>query len=143
MDRVDWSGKDVIVESAKGSIRARCLISTVYNGILAAGHINFKPRLPDWKMNAIQGVTMGAENKIGVHFTREVFDPGASGHYQSWSDGAQGVYMEVNLLSSNVVTIFMGGRFSIWMEKQGQQAAHDFAVDHIETIEILANVFIL
>ena len=25
----------------------------------------------------------------------------------------------------------MGGRFSIWMEQQGQQAAHEFAVDRI------------
>ncbi len=28
----------------------------------------------------------------------------------------------------------MGGRFSIWMEKQGQQAAHEFAVDRIADI---------
>jgi len=34
-------------------------------------------------------------------------------------------------MSTNVVSVFMGGRFSIWMEKQGQQAAHEFAVDRI------------
>ena len=27
-------------------------------------------------LDAIQGLPMGAENKIGVHFTRDVFDPG-------------------------------------------------------------------
>jgi monoamine oxidase len=131
---VDWSGNDVILETAKGSIRARCLISTVSNGILASGHIVFKPRLPDWKMDAIQGITMGAENKIGVHFTKDIFAPEASGYYQSWSDDVQGVCIEVNLMSTNVVSIFMGGRFSQWMEKQGQQAAHDFTVDHIANI---------
>jgi len=134
VDSVDWSGKGVLVKTAKGSMRARCLISTVSNGILAAQHIHFEPRLPDWKMDAIQGVTMGAENKIGVHFTKDVFDPGASGYYQSWSSDAQGAYIDVNLMSTNVVTVFMGGRFSIWMEQQGQQAAHEFAVDRIADI---------
>ena len=131
VESVDWSGKDVLVETVNGSIRARCLISTVSNGILAAQHIHFKPRLPDWKMEAIQSVPMGAENKIGVHFTKDVFGPEASGYYQSWSSEAQGAYIDVNLMSTNVVSVFMGGRFSIWMEKQGQQAAHEFAVDHI------------
>jgi monoamine oxidase len=134
VESVDWAGKGVLVETAKGSIRARCLISTVSNGILAAQRIHFKPRLPDWKMDAIQGVPMGAENKIGVHFTRDVFGPGTSGYYQSWSDESQGAYIDVNLMSTNVVTVFMGGRFSAWMEQQGQQAGHEFAVDHIADI---------
>jgi len=131
---VDWSGKDVLVKTVKGSIRARCLISTVSNGILAAQHIHFKPRLPDCKLEAIQGLPMGAENKIGVHFTKDVFGPGDSGYYQAWSSEEQGAYIDVNLMSTNVVSVFMGGRFSIWMEKQGQQATREFAVDRIADI---------
>jgi len=134
VESVDWSGKEVRVNTVKGSIRARCLISTVSNGILAAQHIHFKPRLPDWKMEAIQGVPMGAENKIGVHFTKDIFAREASGYYQAWSSEAQGAYIDVNLMSTNVVTVFMGGRFSIWMEQQGQQASHEFAVDRIADI---------
>jgi len=134
VESVDWSGKEVRVKTIKGSIRARCLISTVSNGILAAQHIHFKPRLPDWKMEAIQGVPMGAENKIGVHFKKDIFAPETSGYYQAWSSEAQGAYIDVNLMSTNVVTVFMGGRFSIWMEQQGQQASHEFAVDRIADI---------
>jgi len=134
VESIDWSGTEVLVNTVRGSIRARCLISTVSNGILAAQHIRFKPRLPDWKMDAIQGVPMGAENKIGVHFTKDVFAPGDGGYYQVWSDAAQGAYVDVNLMSTNVVTVFMGGRFSTWMEQQGQQAAREFAVDRIADI---------
>ena len=134
VESVDWPGKDVLVQTIKGPIRARCLISTVSNGILAAHHIHFKPRLPDWKMDAIQGVPIGAENKIGVHFTKDIFAPEVSGYYQAWSSEAQGAYIDVNLMSTNVVTVFMGGRFSIWMEQQGQQAACEFAVDRIADI---------
>jgi hypothetical protein len=123
VESVDWSGKEVLVNTNKGPIRGRCVISTVSTGILAAQHIHFIPRLPDWKMDAIQELTMGAENKIGVHFTKDVFAPEASGYYQVWSDDAHGAYVDVNLVSTNVVTVFIGGRFSIWMEQQGQQAA--------------------
>lgn len=134
VESVDWSGKDVVVKTVKGSIRARCLISTVSNGVLAAQQIHFAPRLPDWKIEAICGVPMGTENKIGVHFSKDVFAPEVSGYYQVWSDDAQGAYVDVNLVSNNVVTVFIGGRFSAWMEQQGPQAAREFALDRIADI---------
>jgi monoamine oxidase len=134
VESVDWSGKGVVVKTAKGSIRARRIISTVSNGIMAAQQIHFTPRLPDWKMESFHGVPMGAENKIGVHFTERVFAPEDSGYYQAWSDDAPGAYIDVNLVSTNVVTVFIGGRFSIWMEQQGQDAAREFAVDRIADI---------
>ena len=134
VESVDWSGTGVVVKTSKGSITGRCVICTVSTGVLAAQHIHFKPRLPDWKMAAVQAVPMGAENKIGVHFTKDVFAPEDGGYYQVWSDDAQGAYVDVNLMSTNVITVFMGGRFSVWMEQQGQQAAREFAVDRIADI---------
>jgi monoamine oxidase len=131
VESIDWSGKDVLVTTVKGAIQARYVIITVSNGILAALGIQFEPRLPDWKTEAIQGLPMGFENKIGVHFTKDVFGPGESGYYQVWSDESQGAYVDVNLMSTNVVTVFIGGRFSEWMEKRGQQAAREFAVERI------------
>ena len=134
VDTIDWSGKDVIVETAKGSLRAKCVISTVSNGILAAQQINFKPRLPYWKMDAIQGITMGSENKIGIHFTEQIFGPDDSAYNQVWSDDGQGAFVEVNIMDKNMVTVFMGGRLSEWMEKQGQQASLEFAIDQVAEI---------
>jgi len=134
VESIDWSGKVVRVNTIKGSIRACCLINTVSNGVLAAQHIHFTPRLPDWKMKAVQEVSMGAENKIGVHFAKDVFAPEDSGYYQVWSDEAQGAYVDVNLVSTNIVSVFIGGRFSMWMEQQGQDAAGEFAIDRIADI---------
>jgi monoamine oxidase len=34
----------------------------------------------------------------------------------------------------NTAAVFVGGRHGIWLEKQGQQACHDFAVDRIADI---------
>ena len=134
VESIDWSGHGVSVKTVKGDIKARCVICTVSTGVMAAEHIEFSPRLPDWKMDAFRGVTMGAENKIGIHFTEEVFAPADSGYYQVWSSDAQGAYVDVNLVSTNIVTVFVGGRFSIWMEQQGPQAAREFALDRIADI---------
>ena len=134
VERIDWSGKKVRVETAKGTIQAKCVISTVSNGVLAAQHIDFHPHLPDWKLEAIREVTMGAENKIGIYFEGDVFGPDDAGYYQVWSDDAQGAYVDVNLVSTNIVTVFIGGRFSKWMEQQGADAAREFALDRIADI---------
>lgn len=134
VESVDWSGKDVQVRTSRGTIGARCLISTVSTGVLAAKQIEFEPRLPNAKIQAIQEITMGAENKIGVHFTEQVFAPEDSGYYQVWSDDAPGAYVDVNLVATNIVTVFIGGRFSIWMEQQGQDTARDFAISQIADI---------
>lgn len=134
VESVDWSGDVIRVNTVKGTIKARKLIITVSTGVLAAQHIHFHPQLPDWKMEAIIETPMGAENKIGVHFTEDVFAPEDSGYYQVWSDEAPGAYVDVNLVSTNIVTVFIGGRFSIWMEQQGQDAAREFAIDRIADI---------
>ncbi|MEM7431622.1 MAG: NAD(P)/FAD-dependent oxidoreductase [Pseudomonadota bacterium] len=134
VERIEWSAHGVSVITPKGTVKAKRLISTVSNGVLASGHIEFSPRLPDWKLDAIHGIPMGAENKIGVHFTSDVFAPEDTGYFQAWSDDEPGAYIDVNLVSTNVVTVFIGGRFSQWMEKQGQPAAREFALDRIAAI---------
>ena len=34
-------------------------------------------------------------------------------------------------MGQNTAIVFTGGRFAIWLEKQGQQAGHDYAVDRV------------
>jgi len=41
--------------------------------------------------------------------------------------GVGAVGLSVLTPSDFIVSVFMGGRFSIWMEKQGQQAAREIA----------------
>lgn len=43
-------------------------------GVLKSGRIQFEPRLPDWKEEAINDIGIGIENKIVLHFG-EVFWP--------------------------------------------------------------------
>ncbi|MDG2481378.1 MAG: NAD(P)/FAD-dependent oxidoreductase [Alphaproteobacteria bacterium] len=131
---IDWSGPGVAVETPKGTIRASLALVTVSTGMLASGELNFAPLLPDWKLEAILGLPMGTENKMGIAFYTDVFGADGRGHHTVWSDDAESAKVDVNGMGFNSVSVFTGGRHGIWLEKQGPQACHDFAVDRIAEI---------
>ncbi len=134
VNRVEWSNAGVKVSTAKGDIRARALLCTVSTGVLAAGDIDFTPALPDWKLEAISGLPIGIENKIGVHFDRDVFGPDARGFHATWNDDEQAGGFEASVMGQNMAVVFSGGRFASWLEKQGQEACFDYALGRIADV---------
>ena len=134
VERIDWSGHGVTVEMPKGSIAGRTVLTTVSTGILASGEILFTPRLPDWKTEAINGLPMGTENKMGVYFDTDVFGADGRGHYSIWNDDGNAAKVDASVMGLNTAAVFVGGRHGTWLEKQGQQACHDFAVDRVADI---------
>ncbi len=134
VDRIDWSGTGVMVETPKGTIRGRTVLSTVSTGILASGDIRFAPDLPDWKIESINNLPMGTENKMGVHFDTGVFGTDGRGHYSTWNDDGITAKVDASVMGLNTAAVFVGGRHGVWLEKQGQQACHDFAVDRVADI---------
>ncbi|MBT4890623.1 MAG: FAD-dependent oxidoreductase, partial [Rhodospirillales bacterium] len=137
-DRIDWSGRGVSVETPKGSIKGRTALITVSTGILGAGDILFTPGLPDWKMDAIHGVPIGTENKMCIYFDEDIFGPDGRGVYSVWNDDGNGTddsaFIEASVMGHNYCAVEHGGRQAVWLEKQGQQAGHDFAVDRISEV---------
>lgn len=138
VDRIDWSGEGITVETSKGNLKARAVLSTVSNGILTAGDIRFTPDLPDWKTEAFMNLPIGTLNKTCVHFDKDVFGPDGRGFHNTWNDSGDesgnGCGIEASVMGLNTAVTFLGGRQAIWLEKQGQQAGHDFAVDRIAEV---------
>ena len=130
-ETITWSGKHVSVATSKGGLQARTVLCTVSTGILAASDIEFAPRLPDWKMEAVLGLPTGTENKICVLFDRDVFGPDGRGFHSTWNDNGEACGFEASVMGQNTAIVFTGGRFAVWLENQGQQAGHDYAVDRI------------
>ncbi len=133
-ERVDWSGRDVKVETPRGTVTGRSVLSTVSTGILGSGDIVFTPDLPDWKTEAIHNLPMGTENKMGVHFDTDVFGADGRGFYSTWTDDGHAAKVDASVMGLNTAAVFVGGRHGIWLEKQGAQACHDFAVDRVADI---------
>ena len=86
VESISWDSTGVQVNTNRGSIIGRGVICTVSTGILAANHIQFKPGLPDWKVDSITGLPTGTMNKICVHFERNVFGANDLGVYLAWCD---------------------------------------------------------
>ena len=134
VDRIDWSGPGVAVETVKGTLRGRAVLVTVSTGILASNNILFDPVLPDWKIEAYLGLPTGTVNKFCLHFDMDVFGPEGLGVYRSWSDAGDAGFLEASVNSDNTAIVFAGGGHGIWLEKQGQQAGQDFALDRVAEV---------
>ena len=131
---IDWSGKGVSVETPKGRVTTRSVLLTVSTGVLGSGEISFSPALPDFKQEAIHGLPMGTENKMGIAFNTDVFGPAGRGHYTVWNQGGDTAKVDASAMGLDVAAVFVGGRHAIWLERQGPQACRDFAIDRVAEI---------
>ncbi len=134
VESVDWSGNRVRVETSQGTLSAKRVLCTVSTGVLAAADIKFSPRLPDWKIDAVLGLPTGTENKIAVHFDRDIFGEDGRGFHNVWNDAGEAAGFEASVMGQNIAIVFTGGRHAIWLEKQGQQASHDYALDRVAEV---------
>lgn len=68
VNRIDWRGTGVRVETNAGTITAECCLLTVPVGVLRSGSIAFTPPLPPEKQSAFGAISSGAMNKVALSF---------------------------------------------------------------------------
>ncbi len=92
VQRVDWSGSGVVVNTTRGAYSADLAVVSVPLGVLKAGDIRFTPALPTRKRTAIEALGVGVLNKCYLRF-EEVFWPSEADWLQyipevrgEWSD---------------------------------------------------------
>jgi monoamine oxidase len=90
--------------------------------------------LPDWKIEAVLGLPIGTLNKICVHFDKDVFGSGGRGFHTNCDEDAGAGGFEASVMGLNTAVVFIGGRHAIWLEKQGRQASHEYAVDQVAKV---------
>lgn len=124
---IDSTGKSILVKTRKGDITASTVIATVSTGILNAGDIKFKPRLPQWKRDAARNLQLGNHNRICLVYDRNVFK-GHTGHTATYLDGGDPpMYFEIRPFGCNYAVGSTGGRFADWLERAGPDASIDYA----------------
>lgn len=129
---VDWSGAGVRVDTDAGTITARACIVTVSTGVLAAGGVRFTPDLPAPHQQAIQDLPMGQLLKIGLMFDGARFglSPGDFvSHDVALPLPAQACYFLAFPAGHDYVVGFVGGSVGRALERAGDAAAIDFALD--------------
>lgn len=82
-----WNNNDASVECEDGSAyKADHVISTVSLGVLKEKHLAiFEPKLPGWKIEAIEGLAFGTVNKVYVEFARPFWPQNWMGFSLLWN----------------------------------------------------------
>ncbi|MFY9237950.1 MAG: NAD(P)/FAD-dependent oxidoreductase [Roseovarius sp.] len=129
--RVDWSKSPITVETNKGAITAKTILVTVSTGVLASQAIAFHPALPDWKEDALHNLPMGTENKIGIHFDRDVFGDDGRAYYTAWSHVGGAAKVDASVMGLNTAVVLVGGERGLALEREGPRAFESFAMDRV------------
>ncbi len=129
---VDWSGEGVRVETDAGTIAARACIVTVSTGVLASGAIRFTPDLPETKQAAIADLPMGQLIKVGLKFDGARFGLSPNDFVSHSLEGplpADACYFLAFPAGHDYVTGFVGGQIGRNLEREGDAAMVDYALD--------------
>jgi monoamine oxidase len=149
--RVDLSGRRARVESDAGAAEAPRLLVTVSTGVLRSEAIAFTPRLPNWKLGAIEAIPMARALKVGVELSRDAIGiPGPAFLTVMTGRGGGGVAgggpttgierdreaMDVEIWPAgwNGVTCYLDGDLAGRLENAGGRAVEEFALDALAGI---------
>ncbi len=125
--KVDSSGTRLRLDTVKGRIHADKVILTVSNGILSGRDIEFTPALPDWKLNAIEGLPLGSHTRAAVMFDKPVLRE-LPRHFTVNTSGDGPIHFRNQPFGNDYVEIVTGGRISEWMEKSGERSTIEFVL---------------
>jgi monoamine oxidase len=128
--KIDSSGSRIKLDTVKGRIDADKVILTVSNGVLSSRAIEFSPALPDWKLAAIEGLPLGSHNRIALTFDKPVLRE-LPKHFTVSSSADGPVSFRNRPFGYDYVELVTGGRMAEWMEKSGERAAMDFALEKL------------
>jgi monoamine oxidase len=129
VEEIDWGGTEVRVRTRRGEVEAGCALVTVSTGVLASGVIAFRPRLPEWKMRAIEALPMAHSLKVGVRFEREVLGIPGPGFLNALSRSRPPADIEVWPAGRSGVTCYFDGPPALELERSGKGEAEDLAVE--------------
>lgn len=128
--RIDWRGRDVLVDTTKGTLRARAVILTPSTNVLARGAIEFVPDLPGRMKTALEAVPTGGANKVAFHFSRDVFggaDHGGADYLSEVNREQHALYFEIKPFGRPLAIAHLGGAFAVQMESEGATAMQHVA----------------
>ena len=122
--KIDWSGKDIHVDTNKGRLKCNKLIITVSTGILMAGDIEFSPALPDWKQQAIHNLPLGNYNNLFFSYEPGTFEN------REWhivySNQDKSLSIQVGQFKQDYLYACTAGRVAWGLENQGERASEQY-----------------
>lgn len=128
--RIDRSGAGARVLSDAGAAEAAQVLVTVSTGVLREEVIAFTPRLPDWKLKAIEALPMARALKVGLEFERDVTGLQGPAFLTAMARcGRDAMDVEIWPPEWNGVTCYHDGDLALRLEEAGGRVVEEFAID--------------
>jgi monoamine oxidase len=115
---IDWSGKQVRIESRAGTLGASTVIVTVPPNLLAAEALQFRPRLPDTKRAAVENLPLGVVDRIAFRFSGDPFGLPADSFVVAHGDRRRTCSLQIRPFDYPIVIGYFGGGYARELEEQ-------------------------
>lgn len=135
VQRIDWSGSDIVVTTNRGTVHAEHVIVTVSTAILAARDIEFYPALPVATQEAISALPLGTYNNFAMLYEEQwPFDADTPDRID-YSNGDD-INFAFKLRCSDWPYIYcaVAGRQAEWLERQPAAESQDLMMQALTSI---------
>jgi monoamine oxidase len=135
VSRIDHAGRDIVIDTKRGRVRARRVIVAVPTNILAEEAVVFDPVLPA-KLDAAHGLPLGLADKLFFSFTGEMddLDPAGDIFLVGSTSSLQTMSYQARPFGRPIIQCFLGGEFATGMEREGFAAMAAFATDELAAL---------
>jgi len=135
VEKIDWSGKGVIIHTNRGSIAAKQVIVTVSTGVLAGKDIEFNPQLPQATQEAIASLPLGCYNNFAMLYDEQWPFDSDTPERIDYSNGDD-VNFAFKLRCSDWPYIYcaVAGRQARWLERQPVEVSEELMMSALVDI---------
>ncbi|WP_037255920.1 flavin monoamine oxidase family protein [Rhodovibrio salinarum] len=128
--RLDRTGADLRLETDRGILQARTAILTPSTNVLLSGDLRVDPALPGDLLDTLDGVPLGAANKVALAFDRDVFglDHALVAHQP---DAPRGCNFQIRPFGRDMAVAYTGGPLARELEQTDPAEMTAFAVDQL------------
>ena len=131
---INWSGRDVTVETASGRIAARAAIITVSSNVLIAGNIKFTPDLPKRQLDAAAKLGLGSYDRIALQLPGNPLGLSRDDVIIEQSNSTRTALLFANIGGSSLCAIDVAGSFGRDLSAQGEKAMLAFAIEWLSKL---------
>jgi len=125
--RLDWSNRDVTVDTPAGRITARAAIITVSTSALMSGNVKFGSEMPKRVLDAASKLTLGSYDHIALQIPGNPMGLSRDDVIVEQSTSNKTALLLANVGGSSLCSIDVGGSFGRDLSSQGEAAMVAFA----------------
>ncbi len=131
---IDWGGKWVEVQTARGDLRARAVIITASTGVLAAGKMRFDPELPKRHVEAIGKLRLGSYDHVAIEFAGNSLSLESDDLVFEKATSQRTAALLANLSGSKLCFVDVAGGLGAGLAEEGEAAMVAFALDWLASL---------